>query len=831
MTSELGQAGPRAEKQPPPKRAKAKRRKKAIPGPFAISLAQIVLFWERLWPALLPTLAVIAALLIISLAGLWRLAPGWTHFSILFIALTAIVYFLWRDLSGVRWPSRRRAQERLEEDGALRHAPLQALDDAPFGGEPQSALWRAHIAAMRERARKARLAGIRNVVNARDPYGFRFIALGLVTISAISAGGEWRDRLALGLSPNFTGASDTLIADVWIEPPHYTRSAPIYLARSGAPIENDTRLTAPAGSVLVAQINGRGRPKLSFTTQTEEVAASFDAERAPARAEVKLQSSGVAALQVGARRLAWPITITADRAPAVAFTQPPARTDDARLAFAVSIDDDFGVSSGNLILRIDPDQERPLDAPPFDTAALNERRIIALEEVTGASGERAVLLDLQSDPWSGLQVVARVEVTDGAGGRGVSEEAIVTLPERPFFNPLAKSVIEQRRTLSVASENWRQAGRAFDALTLAPEIFYSDASTDYLLLRTAFWRVMRQNGDDFSDAVERFWPLALQLEDKALELARQRLEAAREALRAALESGASQAEIDRLVEELRQAMNDYLQALAQSGQRMAESSGGGSQQIEQSQLDRMLDSIRDLSESGADNAARQMLSDLENLLDNMRLSQGGQGSGGDDSNAQGSPGGQDGQGAGGPAGQAGDLIGRQRELADESFARGQQPGATGGDLAGDENAIGGALDDLIDELQGGEADPDGTASRALGRARNEMRAAEDALRNDNFDAATSAMERAIENLREGAENLAQEQLRQARRGQDGQGEGQGGRDPLGRPTGQDGRGVEVPEETDAGRTRAIIDELRRRLGEQGRTEEEIEYLERLLERF
>ena len=279
------------------------------------------------------------------------------------------------------------------------------------------------------------------------------------------------------------------------------------------------------------------------------------------------------------------------------------------------------------------------------------------------------------------------------------------------------------------------------------------------------------------------------------------------------------------MEALRQATNDYLQALAQSGQPMQ--SGGAqqnAQQLNQSDLDEMLDAIRDLAQSGAANAARQMLSDLENILNNLRLSQGGGGMGGQS---------QGGEGDSGPAGQAGEMIGRQRELADRAFGYGQNPGdgAGQGDGLGDrQNSLSEDLESLLDNLRGNQsADPNGEASRDLGQARNDMREAEQALRNEDFDAAASAMERAIANLRDGAEELAREQMRQAQQ----QGESQGGMtDPLGRPAGRaDGGGVEVPGESEAGRTRAVIEELRRRLGEQGRNEEEMEYLERLLERF
>ncbi|MHA7873241.1 MAG: DUF4175 family protein, partial [Hyphococcus sp.] len=194
--------------------------------------------------------------------------------------------------------------------------------------------------------------------------------------------------------------------------------------------------------------------------------------------------------------------------------------------------------------------------------------------------------------------------------------------------------------------------------------------------------------------------------------------------------------------------------------------------------------------------------------------------------------GQGGQSAGddnSPAGRAGELIGRQRNLADQSFERGRSAGEPGDDLAQEQRGLSEEFGALMDDLQAdpGE-DPNGDSARAFAQARNDMREAEDALANDDYDGAESAMERAIENLRDGAESLARQRMGQA--GEDG--ERGDPLDPLGRPTGQaQGEGVEVPEETDAGRMRAVIEELRRRLGEPGRSEEEIEYLERLLERF
>jgi succinate dehydrogenase/fumarate reductase flavoprotein subunit len=111
-----------------------------------------------------------------------------------------------------------------------------------------------------------------------------------------------------------------------------------------------------------------------------------------------------------------------------------------------------------------------------------------------------------------------------------------------------------------------------------------------------------------------------------------------------------------------------------------------------------------------------------------------------------------------------------------------------------------------------------------------MRRAEGALTGEDFEGARDAMEEAIANLRDGAEALAKAERAKAQAAQ-GRG-GQPMRDPLGRPVGEtSGQDVDVPEKSEAQRARELLEELRRRLSDGERNEEEIDYLERLLERF
>jgi hypothetical protein len=70
--------------------------------------------------------------------------------------------------------------------------------------------------------------------------------------------------------------------------------------------------------------------------------------------------------------------------------------------------------------------------------------------------------------------------------------------------------------------------------------------------------------------------------------------------------------------------------------------------------------------------------------------------------------------------------------------------------------------------------------------------------------------------------------------QQGMSEGQGGqqgRDPFGRDPIDRANEVKVPTDREMQRSRAILDELRKRVGEHDRPRMELDYLRRLLQQF
>ena len=807
MTTELAHSG----------RGDADRKAAASVTARQVFLARVFLFSERASPAIVLGAAPIAIIVGLGLFDLWRFTGYWGHVAALVLLIALGVVLFWRRRPRPFLPSRDDALTRLERDGRMHHEPLRAIEDAPASGSP--ALWRAHLEDARARTVAVRLLAPAPTANAVDPHGLRYAAMALVTVGVIIAGAEAPQRLADAFRPADPAIARGGFADLWIEPPTYTGKAPVYLLRAKDALGGVRDQTdVPEGSIVRIQTNAGARYRLTHRAPGATVKATREDVDESARASLTLSQTGVLTLSAGGRSTRWPIGVVDDRPPAVEFVEPPSPDREGRLTIALSIDDDYGASAVTLELQLDPDQRRPLDAPALSPDIASKTEIVTLDTLIGGPGLRAAALDLTSHPWAGLAVIAVVRVTDSAGQQGVTPAVALTLPAREFFNPLAKAVIEQRQTLAIAPSDWRRVEWAFSGMTLGPEFFF-DRATDYLLLRTAMWRVNKRADEDQQLTVEEFWPLALQLENEALELARQRLDAARAALRDALENGAADKEIERLTESLRSALQNYLEALARSGAETDPDAPPADQTITAADLDSMLDSVRDLAKSGAAGAARQALAELENLLENLRAPGGaGDGQAGADGR----------QVKGGQAGAVGDLIGRQRALADEAFRRGETKDASGDDLAQVESALAGDLSDLMKALE--EAGDANAGGKALSRALTAMRRAEGALSSENFDGARDAMEEAIANLRDGAESLAQAERANARaaRGRSGQPT----RDPLGRPIGEAaGQNVDVPEKSDGQRARELLEELRRRLSDGERTEEEIDYLERLLERF
>ncbi|MCO8145516.1 TIGR02302 family protein [Rhodovulum tesquicola] len=846
----------------------------ALRWPLRLTRAGMVA--ERLTRAFWPLASLLLALAAVLSFGLHDMVSrGWA-LVVLALAAVAMVVAFGLGVRSFRWPSRAEALDRL--DRTLPGRPITALRDhqaVGAGDAASEAVWRAHVARMADRARAARAVSPDLRVASRDPYALRYVALTAFVV-ALAFGSLWRvasvgdlasdGGAALAAGPTWEG---------WIEPPAHTAKPSLYLNE----IRAET-LSVPHGSRVMLRLYG----EVGALTLRETVSARPVEGSAPQGADAMAQSfemvrPGEVAIE-GPGGRSWQIVLTPDTPPAIEADGPPEVQANGQMAQGFTARDDYGVVAGRAVVRLDAgavDRRYGLLPEP------DPREPLVLDLPMTITGDRrdfseTLIENLSQHPWAGLPVQMVLIAQDALGQEGTSPPVAMMLPGRRFFDPLARAVVEQRRDLLWTRTNGAQVARMLRAVSHEPDgLFRTERA--YLMLRVAIRRLEAGVAAGLSAEIQdeiaaALWDIAVLIEEGDLSDAAERLRRAQERLSEAMREGASNEEIAELMRELREAMQDYMRQLAQQqsqdGQQQAQNQQD-MQEITGDQLEQMLERLQQLMEEGRMDEAQQLLEMLRQMMENMQITQGqgGQQSPGQqameglaetlrqqqglsDESFRGlqdqfNPG-QQGQQGDGQQGQGQDGQGQQfGEGQGQGQGQGQQPGAggDGGDLgqqlADRQRALQRELDRQREGLPGLGGSPEGEAAReALDRAGRAMGEAEDALRGDDLAGALDSQAEAMEALREGMRNLGEALAQNQQPGQQGEGMGQaqaGGdrRDPLGRDQSTMGRvGTEqemLRGEDVQGRARELLDEIRRRSGEQERPEIELDYLRRLLDRF
>ncbi len=834
-----------------------------------------IILLERLWPRLWLPVGVAGLFVLVSLFGLWPWLPRDGHLGLLWAFAVAMVAAFVPALR-VRMPTRDEALRRLEHRSGVRHRPASALEDRPAGetGPAARRLWQAYRERMSEAMSRLKPGTPHPRTDRADPFALRALLALLLIVALVANWGEARQRLAAAFDLRAAEGAAALRVDAWIAPPVYTGRPPLTLtsgavrkADRGQPLEWET----PEGSELTIRVNNAEASDLSLSIEGEgrSEESAFEGSTddrvtsgAVAIAKRDLEWSQTVILRHDGRIVAsWPITVIADDPPVIAFKTEPSQTVRNAVKIDFKAEDDYGVASAEATFRLLDDKGNPrLREGPWEAPEM----ALPLSGSNLKVVEGEAFKDLTAHPWAGLPVEVVLSAKDLAGQTGYSEPQRLTLPEREFNEPLARAVIEQRRDLVSDPQNVRGVTRMLNALAIAPEKFLDDKVV-YLGLRMVYWRLINDTGiESVKSSVDTLWDVALRIEDGDLSDAEARLRQAQEALREALERNASPEEIERLMQELRTALSDFLRALSEQSRQQAGDMPpmDPSQMLSAQDLDKMLQDLEDLAKTGSREAAQQMLSQLRSMIENLRAGEPGQSGQAQqmmemlkrfsdivqqqqrllddtyDARRQGQEGpGQPQQGEG-QLGQQGQMGQGQRGDGQRGEGqRGQgQRGRAGegrlGELGQQQQELREALRQLMEQMQRSGAQMPGELDGA-GEAMGE---AGEALGEGDGRRATQQQTLALDRLRKGAQSMAQqilEQLGQQRMGQ--MGPGQRGRDPLGRPQRQKGAdtgdSVEIPEEFAIERAREILRELRQRLSDPSRPSIELDYLERLIERF
>jgi uncharacterized protein (TIGR02302 family) len=830
----------------------------------AVQRAKFAIAWERAWPVLARLLTVAGLYLVASWAGLWLLLPpiGRAAGLAVFAALALAALF---PLFKFRWPSRDQALSRLDRGSGVRHRPATTLTDTLASRDPVAqALWQAQ----RERT----LAALKRIraglpaprLTIHDPWAVRALVAVLLVATFVAAGEERGARVLAGFDWDGVLSPANVRVDAWVTPPVYTAKPPVILsaANKDAAASDTGPLPVPAGSTLIVRSSGASLDVVVGGGLTEAAPAE-QPPRGTNERHFTITGDGTAHVRAPSGQPQWKFTAVPDRAPTITLAKDPERQARGSLAMSYKIEDDYGVTEAQARFAARTSEKtkdavpRPLFDPPKFTLMLPNART--------RNGVGQTVKDLSEDPYAGADVTLTLTAKDEAGNEGQSEPFNMRLPERLFTKPLARALIEQRRILALdANQNW-QVYAALDALMIAPELFTPEAG-QYLGLFSVTRQLEAAHTDDaMREVVGSLWALAVAIEDGNITDVDKALRAAQEALKQALERGASDEEIKKLTENLRAALDKFLQQLAEqlrnNPQQLARPLDPNTRVLSQNDLKNMLDRLERLSRSGDKEAAKQLLEQLQQMLENLQMARPGQNGDGDMEQA---------------LNELGDMIRKQQQLRDKTFKQGQdnrrdrmrgnrQGDPNMGELQQDQQGLRDRLKKLQQELarrgmgqpqkgqkgqpgqQGqdgeqGQQGDDGDGDDNFGDADTAMGDAGGRLGEGNADGAVDSQGKAIEALRKGAQNLAQQM--QPGDG-DGQNDGPGNRagrqqssgrdnDPLGRPLRGhelDDLSVKIPGEMDVQRVRRILEELRRRLGETLRPQIELDYIERLLKDY
>lgn len=760
--------------------------------------------------------------LAVTWLDLWRIAPIGLRILGEALFLFAALFLIVREIvQGL--PTQRAAIKRLDSEAPPGLFPAQSLQDrlANAEADPKTpTFWALHQAKLYSALERMPVAWPKTDLPRFDPFALRAFALVCASAAAFVAGDEKGSRLMAAfdwrMADSFR-AGDRV--EAWFDPPAYTlRPALMLPSQSSAmsvPINSILRLSPDTTQVAVED----GFVMLADPDGSAQI------DQKPI---YKLSNLAHFTLADGRK---YEITPIVDQPPIVTLLGTVQQNASGSMIIEYTTDDDYGVVSVEAAFSMRAHNSKALYDVP---------RAALVNSTAGKNNEPLqATIDLSESPFAGTPLDVRLIAKDAGENIGVSKTINIILPQRLFKKPLARSLIEQRRNLALHPEMRVTVARALDSLARAPEIFEISAPI-YLGLRTARNSLDGKRSDDeLRSVVDLLWVIALDVEAGKSAQAEKDLRASEKLLREAIRNHEDDNALSQRLQELSRALDNFMNEFTADSERSdsSQASTDENEPITKQQIENLLENIQDALKSGDGAEAEKLLSELQDMMENL------QASAGEDAEGSGQ------QNAAKQLNELDQLSRDEQALRDETLetARetgGLKPQQEEGEKNRQKNQRQESIRQRQEELrkrleraQDNWRNDNPESASELEKARKSMKQAEDALgpKDEDLERALDSQQETLEALRETADALSEKLRAQQEGGAPGGRTGrrrQGmGRDPLGRTSGgqrftkdkYDPLGLPP-----AQRAHQLQEELRRRLGQPERPVEELEYLQRLL---
>jgi hypothetical protein len=390
-----------------------------------VARAKAALIWERSWPKIVPALCIGGAFLTVSWLGVWPLLPPAVKAGAVIAAATAAVVSPFLIRSGSPLVSRFDAVCRIDAHTAPKEKPAIKLADKLSGSEKEKSeyLWRAQFNRLwTEWGGKLKAGRAKPDMKRFDPYAMRYVVAVCAGLSAVYAGDARQERIMEAFDWSSPVVVETLptvdpVIRAWITPPEGVDAAPVYLRipslsnaadndveapreetpseetpsaeTSGAQTPSTPILEVHEQSRLTLVVSGYDKPVLSvngtdYNADREVISYADDVKDAQGNPLPITTYHFDVALEEGASEIVlssghrWSVNVLSDQDPTVTLNavglQPNEDGGTPNVAIQCEAEDDFGVRSGQVILRL-PQEQLNEAAQRLDSATIPAVRL------------------------------------------------------------------------------------------------------------------------------------------------------------------------------------------------------------------------------------------------------------------------------------------------------------------------------------------------------------------------------------------------------------------------------------------------------------------------